>query len=103
MKKPIIRLALLMCLASPAIAAETPDLPVDNRIKILTYSPLDVYKITTKYGYQTSLVFANNEEISTVSVGDRSLWQIIPSGNRIFIRPMVDDVATNMTVITSMR
>jgi type IV secretion system protein VirB9 len=92
---------LLLTCASPAFAA--PDLPVDSRIKILTYSPQDVFTIPTKYGYQTSLVFAPNEEVGTVSVGDRSMWQIVPSGNRIFIRPMDDNLTTNMTVITNQR
>jgi type IV secretion system protein VirB9 len=31
------------------------------------------------------------------------MWQIIPAGNRIFIRPMDDDLITNMTVITNLR
>lgn len=93
---------VLLC-ASPAIAAKEPELPTDSRIRIFTYSPADVYTVPTKYGYQTSIVFAKNEEISTVSVGDRSMWQIIPSGNRIFLRPMNDGLATNMTVITNIR
>src|SRR5690606_34117983 len=40
-------------------------------------------------------------EIETISMGDRSLWQIIPSGHRLFIRPMDDGVTTNMTVLTN--
>lgn len=79
------------------------ELPVDNRIKLLNYTPTDVYTVPTKYGYQTSIVFESGEAVRTVSVGDRSMWQIVPSGNRIFIRPMDDDLSTNMTVITNMR
>lgn len=95
-------IAMLLCTAPYPVSAAT-DLPVDDRIKIFTYSMNDVYTVPTKYGYQTSIVFAPNEEIGTVSVGDRSMWQIVPSGNRIFIRPMDDDLTTNMTVITNMR
>jgi type IV secretion system protein VirB9 len=93
--------AVFLLTAAPVMAA--PELPVDNRIRILTYSPQDVFTIPTKYGFQTNIVFANNEEIATVSVGERSMWQIVPSHNRIFIRPMDDNLVTNMTVITNMR
>ena len=77
------------------------ELPGDSRIKLLMYDEADVYTITTRYGYQTNIVFAPTEEIELISVGDRSLWQIIPSGNRMFIRPMEEDVTTNMTVLTN--
>jgi len=97
-------IALLLLSAAPVYAAESMnELPADHRIKLLTYDKTDVYTIPTKYGYQTSIVFASGEEINTVSVGERSMWQIIPTGNRIFIRPMHDDLSTNMTVITNMR
>ena len=89
--------------ADMALTDYTPDpsLPSDRRIRVLMYDEGDVYTITTKYGYQTNIVFAQGEIIETISVGDRSLWQIIPSGNRIFIRPMEDGVTTNMTVLTN--
>lgn len=86
--------------------AETSDDPQftgDSRIKLLMYDESDVYTITTRYGYQTNIVFAPQEEIELISVGDRSMWQIIPSGNRMFIRPMDEDVITNMTVLTNKR
>jgi len=57
--------------------------------------------IRTKYGYQTNIVFDPKEEVQTISVGDRSLWQIIPSGNRLFIRPMTENISTNMTLLTN--
>lgn len=77
--------------------------PTDSRIKILPYDASDVYTIPTKYGYQTNIVFDPYEEIQTISVGDRSIWQIIPSGNRLFIRPLDENYETNMTIITSKR
>src|SRR5690606_16844710 len=41
--------------------------------------------------------------IETISVGDRSLWQIIPANNRLFIRPMQKGITTNMTLLTNKR
>lgn len=94
---------------------EPPEMPVeflptkeafskfDPRIVEFEYVPTDVFVITTKYGYQTSIQFDYNEEITAISVGDKSLWQIIPAGQRIFIRPMEEGVMTNMTVLTTQR
>ena len=96
--KILLATALLTATAAGGAHADSPG---DSRIKILTYSDDDVYAITTKYGYQTNIVFSKGEQIQTVSVGDRSLWQLIPSGNRLFIRPMVYGVETNMTLLTN--
>lgn len=101
--KPLVALLLLSFAGNAWADGVDPLLPVDSRIKVLIYDENDVYTITTKYGYQTNIVFAPSEEIETISVGDRSLWQIIPAGNRMFIRPMEDNVITNMTVLTNRR
>lgn len=104
MKHIIPSLLISICIGlCPAFADTKPSLPVDGRIKIFTYTPEDVYSLITKHGYQTSVSFAPTEEINTISVGDRSLWQIIPAGNRLFVRPMTDNLSTNMTVITNRR
>jgi type IV secretion system protein VirB9 len=103
-------LALSAALLQPSFArAEAaaepvqPFSPSDSRIKLLMYDPNDVYVIRAKYGYQTNIVLAPEEEIQTISVGDRSLWQIIPAGNRLYIRPMDENITTNMTLITNRR
>jgi type IV secretion system protein VirB9 len=104
MTKTLRIAALLACsFFTPAFAQADDDmnLPIDARVKLLMYDEADIYTITTRYGYQTNLVFSGSEEVQTISVGDRSLWQIIPSGNRLFIRPMADDVTTNMTILTN--
>jgi type IV secretory pathway VirB9-like protein len=103
MKKLIPIAALLACTVSWNALALSPEpmLPQDSRIKILPYDETDVYTITTKPGYQTNVVFGRSEEIQAISVGDRSFWQIVPNGNRLFIRPMNEDVSTNMTVLTN--
>ena len=105
MTRLLYTLALLSAVlpVSKAVFASDFILPSDSRIKMLPYDESDVYTITTKYGYQTSVIFDQNETIQTISMGDRSLWQIIPVGNRMFIRPMDDNLLTNMTVITDKR
>jgi len=86
---------------SATSSATSGEEPAGSRVKLLQYDETNVYVIRTKYGYQTNIVFADNEEIQTISVGDRSLWQLIPAGNRLFIRPMSDNMTTNMTLLTN--
>ncbi len=75
----------------------------DSRIKTFVYNANEVFSVTTEYGYQSNIEFADNEMIDTISVGDRVSWQIIPAGRRLFIRAMEDNAHTNMTVITNRR
>ncbi len=100
-------LAVLLCVLLVAATPVRADLleemgaSTDGRIRMLTYNPNQVYSITTRIGYQTYIEFSAQEEIQTISIGERSYWQLIPAGNRLFLRPMRPDVATNMTVITN--
>lgn len=98
-----ILILLLACAIVPlsAQAQWGDDLPADSRIRLLHYNENDIYTLTTRVGYQSYIEFSDKENIDTISVGDRSFWQIIPSGNRLFIRPLQQDAATNMTVITN--
>jgi type IV secretion system protein VirB9 len=83
------------------------DIPVpvatDSRIKTLVYNENDVYSLLTHYGYQSNIEFSPQEEIETISIGDRVGWQIIPAGRRLFVRAMEEFARTNMTVVTNRR
>lgn len=105
----ILRRASLLCCmlalllgpcAALAFGSGTP-VTTDSRIKTFVYNENDVYRLLTHYGYQLNVEFGNGEEIETISVGDRTGWQIIPSDSRLFIRAMEDKGHTNMTVITN--
>lgn len=85
-----------------AVHAEEP-ITTDNRVKTYIYNENEVYKITIYYGYQTSIEFAKNEEVVTISMGDSYAWKINPIGNRLFMKPLEDDMHTNMTIITNKR
>lgn len=103
MKKLFI-LAILFCIHHPAFAIrESMPTPIDSRIRVMVYNPNDVFKFTGYYGYQASIELANSEEVVSISMGDTTSWQIVPSGNRIFIKPMDPDATTNMTLITNKR
>lgn len=97
---------LLVCfmlsLASSSLCLATPSpITLDSRIKTLVYSENEVFRIVVHYGYQTVIEFAKGEEVQTLSVGNNYAWQLTPLDRRLFIRPLEDNIVTNMTVITN--
>ena len=103
----IFRFLLVIYLITTTLTAyairETRATSIDSRIRVLVYHPNDVFKYTGYYGYQGSIQLAQNETIETISMGDTISWQMIPSGNRIFLKPTGADATTNMTLITNQR
>ena len=94
----------MLWFAGEAMALQQPrPIATDRRIQTLRYSPNEVYKFTGHYGYQSSIEFAPDELIQTISVGDSVSWLINPTGHRLFIKPIEQDATTNMTVITDKR
>ena len=99
-----LALAMLLLSSTSAHAIREPrPTSVDSRIRVLVYSPDDVFKFVGYYGYQASIELGKGEEVVSISMGDTTSWQIVPSGNRIFIKPMEQDATTNMTLITNKR
>ncbi len=102
------RIILIFCLyfvaSNIAIATGVPR-PIggEGRIKIVNYTPNTVYKFVGHYEFQSIIEFSHDEEIDTISMGTPTPWQIVPAGNRIFIKPVEEDADTNMTVITNKR
>lgn len=75
----------------------------ESRIKIINYTPNTVFKFVGHYEYQSIIEFGADEEIDTITMGTPTPWQIVPTGNRIFIKPVEEQATTNMTVITNKR
>jgi type IV secretion system protein VirB9 len=96
---------LLLCAISFNAYAirESRPTAIDSRIRVMVYHQDDVFKYTGYYGYQACIELARDEEVVSVSMGDSTGWQIVPSGFRIFIKPMEKDATTNMTLITNKR
>lgn len=93
------------CLTASDASATRNTRPIgtDSRIHVVMYSPDEVFKFTGHYGYQSSIIFAPDEQIQTISMGDSTPWMITPSGNRMFLKPVEQDAQTNMTVLTNKR
>lgn len=93
--------------ASESFARQIPvGLKTDSRIKTVSYNEDQVVELSTTFGISTTIEFGN-ETIKTVASGDTIGWQIIPQGNRLFIKPAEKPQAgmnkTNITVITDKR
>lgn len=102
----LILLVFILTISLPidANALQEPRvLPTDKRLRSFVYDPNEVYKFTGHYKFQSSIEFAADEEVATVSLGDSLAWQVSPAGNRIFLKPIEPDATTNMTVITNKR
>lgn len=91
-------------LASPVFALSDPKpIASDRRIRTVVYNENEIFKYVGHYDYQSVIEFESDEEIQTVSMGNSLTWQVVPSGNRMFIKPVAQDALTNMTVVTNKR
>jgi type IV secretion system protein VirB9 len=114
-RQPLRRLALALLLAvGPATAASAQPAPpagygratiVDPRIRTLMYDPDRVVAVHAVFGYQLMIQFGADERIEDVAIGDGGAWQVTPNkgASLLFIKPVDQAAATNMTVVTDRR
>lgn len=106
MKKISILISLLILLVSSqqvfSVKLPKPG-KTDPRIKTFTYNPRDIYRINAHYGYSSHIIFASDENIEHVSIGDSLAWHIVPKANHLFLKPIEDHAGTNLTVLTNKR
>jgi type IV secretion system protein VirB9 len=98
--------AVSAVMAFPATAFALKDskpIASDRRIRTVVYNDNEIYKFVGHYDYQSVIEFESDEEVLTVSMGNSVTWQVVPAGNRMFIKPVQQDAMTNMTVITNKR
>lgn len=101
MKRPLL-FACLMLAATPGMARETPHPGnADPRIKWVNYDPAQVYRIVGVFRSATQVVFAPDEEIAHVALGDTISWEVAPVGNIIFIKARERAGPTNLIVSTT--
>ncbi len=73
----------------------------DSHVKTVNYDPNNIVIIHGRYGYQTQIVFAANETVQNISIGDSLAWQAVPVNHNLFIKPVAAS-KTNMTVLTNL-
>ncbi len=78
---------------------------VDPHIQSVLYSPDEVIVLRGALGWQIMLEFGSDERIENVSIGDAMAWQVTPNkrARNLFLKPLIKNAATNMTVVTDRR
>lgn len=103
MRKLIVSFFLLT-VGTNCMCAYAESLPrhvsADKHVKTVQYDPNNVVLLKSRYGYQTQIIFAANETVQNVSIGDSMAWLAVPVNNNLFIKPMIAS-KTNMTVLTN--
>lgn len=96
-----------MAVAIPAAAAaQVRPVPGDGNphLQSVAYDPTQIVQLEAAPGYQLTVELSPDEQVENVAVGDGAAWQVSVNhaGDHLFIKPHAP-VATNMTVITSVR
>lgn len=75
----------------------------DSRFKTFSFTPNTAYKILAIYDNPSYIEFDANESITTIVNPKKTAWQLVSSGNRLFIKPEESDADTSITVMTNKR
>jgi type IV secretion system protein VirB9 len=75
----------------------------EKRFRAYVYNPNEVYRYVGYYLTQSYIEFEKGETVQTISMGDTSAWQTTVMENKLFIKPILDFAATNMTIMTNKR
>ena len=75
----------------------------DERIRVVRYSPDEVFPLTGYVGYQIDLEFESGESFVGLGAGDIQSLAFAAQGAHLFLKPRAAAVATNLTVITTRR
>jgi type IV secretion system protein VirB9 len=101
------RLALLLaCVAASATAQVRPQPGAgDPHLQSIDYNSGQIVQLYGAPGYEMTLELSPDEQVQNVALGDPGAWQVSVdhSGDRLFLKPAAANIATNMTVITSVR
>jgi type IV secretion system protein VirB9 len=97
----------LLCLALFVLTAARLPEPgaTDPHIQSVLYVPDEVVLLQGALGWQIMVEFGPDERIENVSIGDAMAWQVTPNKRAriLFLKPLVKNAATNMTVVTDRR
>ncbi|TIX49613.1 TrbG/VirB9 family P-type conjugative transfer protein [Alteraurantiacibacter aquimixticola] len=77
----------------------------DPRLVTRDYSDAEVLRVEGRVNVQATIRFGEGEAIQNVAIGDSQKWQVTPSrsANLLFVKPLAERAATNMTVVTDRR
>ncbi len=103
MAAPLLASALVMSM--PAAAQSESNGPTDSRIVTRVFDEGAVVTIRGKVKVQTTIKFAEDEQIENVAIGDSAAWQVQPNKAQsiLFVKPLAPSASTNLTVVTNQR
>ncbi len=77
----------------------------DPRLVEIHYDPMQIIRVEGRVNVQATIRFEAGEAIQNVAIGDSQKWQVTPSrsANILFVKPLAERAATNLTVVTDRR
>jgi P-type conjugative transfer protein VirB9 len=94
----------LVCAAAGAFAEIKPiPMPADAKLVEFPYEPNDTFVVLTRPKAITDIVLHADEEIVGLALGDTFQWQVKDTKGHIFIKPLRPNIATSVTLVTSVR
>lgn len=75
----------------------------ESRFKALTYTPNGIYYLDVHYMNPLYVEFDDDETINTVYSPKADAWSVVNVKNRIFLKPLLDNADTTLTVMTNER
>ena len=75
----------------------------DARIRVVSYDPMQVYRVDAFFGVGTRIQFEKDEKILDGLVGDEAAWVTRSVRNILFLKPKAEFGDTNMQVVTDKR
>ena len=91
-----------LVLASALLITAVPAAARDARLVSRVYNREEVVRIEGRAGVQATIMFADDEHIENVAIGDSGSWQVTPNkrANLLFVKPLNPRARTNLTVVT---
>jgi type IV secretion system protein VirB9 len=96
-----LAVSVAVSFAAPAFALEVPEAGrADARIKTVDYDPAQVVRLIGVFRTATQIVFAPEEQVQHVALGDSSAWDVAADKNVLFLKPKAKGAPTNLIVTT---
>ncbi|MEI5668473.1 P-type conjugative transfer protein VirB9 [Bosea sp. CCNWLW174] len=97
-------LVLAISIGLPSLALQLPTAGArDERVRFVAYDPANVVKVNGVIRASTQVIFAEDEEIAHVAIGDSIAWEVAPAGSILFLKPREKHPPTNLQVVTTRR
>ena len=102
MKSFVLLMTFALGFAGPVLALQQPAPGQrDARVRMVTYDPANVVRLNGVIRASTQIVFADDEEIAHVAIGDAVAWEVAPAGSILFLKPREKHAPTNLQVVTT--